>query len=197
MPGLNLVQLYLRGVWLLFVGESDGLKFLDCSERGVLRSFYSIVYVFPTMLITWVWWHQKIAGHLPANALGGVFYLRMAMMDVASWIFPLLLLTLLARPLGYAARLDAMIVSINWLSVPAAYASAFITAILLIMPNLAEALISVRLTMLVLPIYACYRLFKVLVDGQRLLATALTLILFVPSFFVDAALQTFLNLSLE
>lgn len=55
MPTASEVRLYLKGLWLLLLGDHTGARYLDLSERGMWRSFYSALWCLPAMLVSRLW----------------------------------------------------------------------------------------------------------------------------------------------
>jgi uncharacterized membrane protein len=93
MPGFKEVEFYLTGLWLLLKGSAKGFGYLDISDRGVRRSFWSIAWSLPAMFVSWLFWYRTLTmGMMGEDQGGAVFFLRMAMIDMASWFLPLVLI---------------------------------------------------------------------------------------------------------
>jgi hypothetical protein len=115
LPSADEIQSYLWAVWRLMNGRSEGLRELDLSADGFWNSFFAIVVALPALIVGWVSF---------ANELGGddVFgyrlsiLVRLAIVDLASWIGPLVLLALVVRPAGLADRFVPYVVATNWAS---------------------------------------------------------------------------------
>lgn len=112
MPPAEAIQDYLTGAWLLMTGRRDGLGRLDLSADGFWNSFFAIVVALPALIVGWVEVANGLGGESFAMRLSVV--LRMAAVDLLSWILPIVLLALVARPLGIAHRFVPYVVATNW-----------------------------------------------------------------------------------
>lgn len=114
MPSAEEIQRYLTGAWRLATGRTDGLAMLDISADGFWNSFFAIPVAFPALVVGWV---------SAANGLGGETFggrlsvlLRLATIDLLTWVVPIALLAVLARPAGIAQRFVPYVVASNWAS---------------------------------------------------------------------------------
>jgi hypothetical protein len=116
----------LHGVWLAMQGRRAGLDLLDVSSDGVWRSFQAVLVALPALWITWISALRDIAPHStlsPASIMA-----RLVFADAISWLVPLALFALIARPAKLTHRAAHFIVVNNWSSV------IFITATALTVP---------------------------------------------------------------
>ncbi len=194
MPSLHEVQLYLRGLWLLVLGKSEGMQLLDISERGMWRSFYAALWCLPSMALSWYWWHEAYLKGLPEGAgTGGIFFFRLAMVDAICWMVPLILIGLLLILFGLREKFAAIIIITNWLSLPFSYAYSALILLALFIPAL-TALVALLWFMLLLALVASTaRILTVFVREQPLLVTALVMTMLVPGMILSEALQRFLG----
>lgn len=196
MPRIEDISDYLRGIWLLVLGDRKGLSWLDNSADGVLRSFLAFVWCLPAMAIGWSGARMYYLANMPDGTPAGViFVLKLLLVDIAAWGVPLLLVAILSRALGYTDILADVIVATNWLSVPALYASAFPSAISLVIPGSGPSMALVALLILMFAIAATYRLLKTIVGDHWLLATTLTMLFILPSLMVADLLQRALGVT--
>lgn len=112
MPPAEAIQDYITGAWLLMTGRRDGLGRLDLSADGFWNSFFAIVVALPALIVGWVSVANGIGGESFAMRLSVL--LRMAAVDLLSWVLPIVLLALVARPLGVAHRFVPYVVATNW-----------------------------------------------------------------------------------
>ena len=92
MPTFKEVQYYLSGLWLLIRMDARGFQYLDISDRGMLRSFWAILWCLPPIGISWLWWQQAyLIAMPPETATGLAFFLRLALVEAANWVIPLVL----------------------------------------------------------------------------------------------------------
>jgi hypothetical protein len=195
MPQLEEISIYLKGLWLLVSGKPEGLDWLDLSAIGVWRSFAAILWCLPAMAVSWGVWRLFYLANMPAGTEAGILFIaKLFVIDLIAWIFPLMLIAILARPLNYDGDLAAIIVSSNWLSVPVFYAMAVPAAIRLVVPE-SDGLTSLLSLIFLISVFAViFRLMKTITNNQILLASALTLMFTLPSFMVGNRLQAYFGL---
>ncbi|MDQ0455267.1 hypothetical protein [Rhizobium paknamense] len=195
MPGFEEVRIYLTGLWLLLRGESQGFRYLDLSPRGVSRSFWSALWSLPAMLVSWMWWRRALVGEVPAELLGGVFFLRMIMLEVANWVVPLLIVAALSIPLGIARHFNAIVVTSNWLSLPIAYGYAVLIALTALLPALGSVIVLLWMLLLIGVVVAIFRLLLAIIGPQTLLVSTLTMLLLVPATLLSDFLERYLDVA--
>ena len=136
MPALEEVLYYLNGIWLLIRKKQEGFNWLDVSWRGLKRSFWAFAWCLPALAVIWASWRLYYIGNMPQGTTAGAeFVLKMLVIDVIGWLFPLVLIAALSGPLGYARHLVAIVTASNWIAVPFAYATAIPFAVTLVAPS--------------------------------------------------------------
>jgi hypothetical protein len=115
MPSADDIQTYLWAAWRLMTGRSDGMRGLDLSADGFWNSFFAIALALPALGVGWVAFANDLAG---SDAFGYrlSILLRLALIDVASWVGPLLLFAAVAGPAGLGHRFVPYVVATNWAS---------------------------------------------------------------------------------
>jgi len=105
----------LTGAWRLMLGKADGLRLLDLSADGFWNSFFAIVIAAPAMIVGWVGTANEIGD---PNAFAGRLgmLIRLATVDLGSWLLPLVALALVASRAGIGDRLVHYVVASNWAS---------------------------------------------------------------------------------
>ncbi|WP_217540212.1 hypothetical protein, partial [Stenotrophomonas sp. GbtcB23] len=74
---------------------------IDISDRGLMRPYWTFDWCLPAALISWLWWRSFLHEGMPyGSRVGGLFYIRMAMLGVFNWLVPLILAGLLCALLG-------------------------------------------------------------------------------------------------
>jgi len=195
MPGLLEVKLYLSGLLLLVRGDAAGLQRLDISDRGLMRSFWAFVWCLPAMAVSWVWWRTLYLRGLPDNTeLGGIFFVRLAMLEVANWLVPLILIGLLAWGLSLGRKYYAMVVAVNWLSLPFAYAYGCLSLLLILVPGLTGILSLLWLFLMIGLIFSVSRIFRMICGANPLMVATLTMVLIVPTMLLSDTLERFLGI---
>lgn len=195
MPQIEEIAAYLKGVWLLVLGDRSGLEWLDITAIGVWRSFAAFLWCLPAMAVSWGAWRLYYLANMPVDSGAGLlFILKLFLVDLATWILPLVLMAVLAKPLDYADHLAVIIIATNWLWVPVFYVMAVPAAIRLILPG-SEGLTSLlSLILLMAAFTAVFRLMKTITSNQTLLAVALSALLILPSLMLGEGLQRYLGL---
>jgi len=195
MPQIEEVGNYIKGLWLLILGDRSGFDWLDITALGVWRSFAAFLWCLPAMAVGWAAWRLYYLANMPQGAETGlVFILKLLFVDMAMWVVPLVLVAALAKPLGYAELLAPIIITSNWLAVPTVYAMAVPLAIRLVIPN-SEGVTSVLSLILLLANFAAiFRLVKTIAKDQTLLASALSALLILPSLMLSESLPRVLGL---
>ncbi|MVA57271.1 hypothetical protein [Agrobacterium vitis] len=196
MPGLKEVEIYLTGIWLLLKGDRQGFSYLDLSDRGVNRSFWSIAWSLPAMIFSWVFWYQALLEDIPVyQQMRTLFFLRMTMIDLASWMLPLILVGFICRFFSIDDRFNALVVTSNWLALPIAYANALLIAISVLMPGLGQVVILLWLLLLLGLVGGVFRLTSAVLDGQTLLVSTITIVMLVPTTLLSEFLERYLDVA--
>lgn len=114
IPPLAEILRYFTGAARLMAGKRDGLAFLDLSADGFWRSFAAIVVALPPTALSWIEF-ERVERRGPApNLSDTALYGAHAFADLTAWLFPMLVLMLLARPAGLSRKLVPLVVSLNW-----------------------------------------------------------------------------------
>ncbi len=108
-------QASLTGAWRLMLGKADGLRLLDLSADGFWNSFFAIAVAAPALVVGWVGIANEIGD---PDAVSGRFglVLRLAAVDLGSWVLPLVALALVAPRVGLGGRFVHYVVASNWAS---------------------------------------------------------------------------------
>lgn len=194
MPLRNEVALYLRGLWLLFLGDHSGANYLDLTDRGMMRSFWAFVWCLPAMAISWYWWHLSYLAQGPSGIKTGLpFFARLALIEAICWLMPMLLIGVLLIAFSAREKFPALVTVTNWLSVPFSYAYSILILIALFLPSL-QGLTSILWLVLMFALVMSFaRIVKFFIRDQALLVTAIIMTLLVPGMVVSEALQRFLG----
>ncbi|WP_077962557.1 hypothetical protein [Ensifer adhaerens] len=195
MPLLDEVLAYIRGLWLLAQGNEEGFRWLDFSESGLWRSFTSMLWCLPAIAVTWASWRLYYLSVMPDGTTVGIgLIFKLLVVDLVSWLLPLVLIAILSRPLGFAGAVVPIVVTTNWLSVPLSYAMAVPAAIRVVIPGSQGLTSFIWLTLLVISIAVLFRLLRMVTGNQTLLASALTALFLLPSMMIGDLLQRFFGL---
>lgn len=194
MPGLEEVRHYMRGLVLLMRHDPQGLRHFDFTDRGMMRSFWAIFWCLPPILISWARRRALFMEGMPDGfEPGTLFYGRLAMVEVANWLTPVVLAGLMLLGLGAIRLFPAIVVVTNWLSVPFSYAFTVLVLMLATAPALGTIVSLIWLVMVLALVVALFRILAFLTKGQALMTGTLTMLLLVPPLLVTDWLQQYLG----
>lgn len=194
MPSYHEVRLYLIGLFLLIKGDRQGFRMLDISDRGMMRSFWAFVWCLPAMAVSWLWWRSLFLNGMPRDTkVGGIFFVRLAMLEVMDWILPLIFVGLVCALLGIGKKFPALVITFNWLSIPFAYAYGVLSIGFLLHIGIDGLLAIVHLCLLILMVVCVIRITRLICGPQPLIVTTLVMVLIVPDMLLSEAMQRFLE----
>lgn len=139
---------YFRGAALLMSGREEGLKRLDLSADGFWTSFTAILVAAPPVALSWIEFETAEQQSGIATSAGPVaIYLAHALADLVAWILPVVVLMLVARPLGLSRKIVPLVVATNWGGALLAWAlTPYYILIFLIGNNEASAMLGLAAT---------------------------------------------------
>ncbi|MDI7922541.1 hypothetical protein [Ferirhizobium litorale] len=194
MPSLKEVQYYLTGLWLLAKLSPHGLRYLDLTDRGMLRSFWAMAWCLPPTAISWIWWQSIYLSKMPDGTSTGLpFFLRLALVEIINWLVPLLLVGLVALVTGFGQRFSAIVTAVNWLIVPFTYASGLVVGTVFLFPAAEPLLGPFWLILMAGLIIALTRILRMICGANPLRNAALIIALLAPAIPLSEALQRFLG----
>src|SRR5215471_15037868 len=136
MPTFREVQYYLAGLWLLVRMDPRGFSYLDISDRGVIRSFWAILWSAPPIGLSWLWWRQSyLAAMPPETSVGMAFFFRLGLIEAANWLLPLVLAGLLLLIFHFEEKFAPVVVTTNWLGLPLSYLNGLLVAFIAFVPG--------------------------------------------------------------
>ena len=195
MPTFREVQYYLSGLWLLIRMDSRGFYYLDISDRGMMRSFWAILWSLPSIGISWLWWQQAYLAAMPPDSSTGIsFFFRLALVEAASWLMPLILAGLLLLVFRFGDKFAPIVVTVNWLGLPTSYLNALLIALLAFVPGSSGLAAILLLALMMGLVFALARILRMIFGTHPLFVGALTLILLIPTMLLTDFLQRFLGI---
>lgn len=195
MPQLDEVFYYLRGLWLMLVQPAAGLRHLDFSWRGLWRSFWAMLYCLPPILMSWAAIRMEYLSIRPANATTGPdFFFKLAVLEAVVWIVPILAMAAVMMAAGFASRIVAILVTYNWMMVPVSWMLSVYFFLMILSPGDAQGFALIYLILTMLALAGEFMVFNVLLDGNKLMVSALLLTNLVVSVYVSWKLQLLLGL---
>lgn len=195
MPSAENIQLYLTGAWRMMMGKADGLRLLDLSADGFWNSFFAIVVALPPLIFGWVGAANEI-GQL-SGAFGGKLSIvaRLATIDLATWVLPLVLLAAVVYRLGIADRFVHVVVASNWATALFAWIMLPPSLLRMFWPAAADASVLVSLALFMLTMVLSWRLTNVAIGRGPAVATAVFAGMFLASMVIIFVLQAAFGLT--
>jgi hypothetical protein len=195
MPTFREVQYYLAGLWLLIRNDPRGFNYLDISDRGLMRSFWSILWCAPPIAISWLWWQQNYLSAMPPESeVGPAFFFRLGLVEAANWLVPPVLAGLLLLIFRTGEKFASIVVAINWMGLPLAYLNALLIALVAFVPG-SDGLTALLWFVLMLAlVFALSRVMRMICGPHPLFVAALTLSILVPPMLLSDFLQRFLGI---
>lgn len=195
MPSFKEVQYYLAGLWLLLRMDARGFQYLDISDRGMMRSFWAILWSLPSIGISWLWWQQAYLSAMPPETSTGMaFFLRLALVEAASWLMPLVLAGVLLMIFRFGDKFAPIVVVVNWLGLPTSYLNALLIALLAFIPGSSGLVAFLWLALMMVIVFSLARMLRMICGTHPLFIGALTLVLLIPTMLLTDFLQRFLGI---
>ncbi|MDX8504746.1 transporter [Mesorhizobium captivum] len=185
----------LAGAWRLMFGKADGLRMLDLSADGFWNSFFAIVVAAPALIVGWV----GIANELgDPNAFAGRLgmLLKLATVDIGSWVLPLVALALVAPRVGIGGRFVHYVVASNWASAIIAWLMLPSALLRLFVPSPDEISGLVSLLLFALSMVLTWRMTNATIGKGAAVGTAVFAGMFVASLLVLFGLQALLGIDI-
>lgn len=194
MPEVAEIQQYLVGSWRMMTGRPDGIKLLDISADGFWNSFFAIGIALPALIAGWVAVADSFVASPATFGDKLSIVLRLAMVDLGSWIIPLVLFAAFARPAGLSDRLAHYVISNNWGSVLVAWMMLPPTLLRLLFPAIGDLASAISIGLFILSLVLTWRLTNSALGKGAGVATAVFGAMFVASLVVLYTLQSALGL---
>lgn len=185
----------LAGAWRLMFGKADGLRLLDLSADGFWNSFFAIIVAAPALIVGWVGIANEIGDpDAFAGRLG--MLVRLAAVDIGSWVLPLVALALVAPRAGIGGRFVHYVVASNWASAIIAWLMLPSALVRLVLPESSEISSLVSLLLFALSMVLTWRMTNATIGKGAAIGTAVFVGMFIASLLVLFALQALLGISI-
>ena len=183
----------LTGAWRLMLGKPDGLRLLDLSADGFWNSFFAIVVAAPALIVGWVGLANEIGD---PNAFAGRFtmLIRLATVDIGTWVLPLVGLALVAPRAGIGGRFVHYVVASNWASAIIAWMMLPAALIRLFLPSTNEFAVLAALLLFALSMILTWRMTNVAIGRGAAVGTAVFAGMFVASLAVWFGMEALLGI---
>ncbi|MDX8480321.1 transporter [Mesorhizobium sp. VK24D] len=185
----------LTGAWRLMFGKADGLRMLDLSADGFWNSFFAIVVAAPALIVGWVGIANEIGD---PNAFAGrlSMLIKLATVDIGSWVLPLVVLALVAPRAGIGGRFVHYVVASNWASAIIAWLMLPSALLRLFLPSTDEISGLVSLLLFALSMVLTWRMTNATIGKGAAVGTAVFAGMFVASLLVLFGLQALLGIDI-
>lgn len=187
-------QAALTGAWRTMLGKADGLRMLDLSVDGFWNSFFSILVAMPAMIVSWVGIANEIGD---PDAVAGRFglVLRLAAVDIGTWVLPLVGLALIGPRAGIGGRFVHYVVASNWASAIIAWLMLPSALVRLFVPAGNQGVSLLSLALFIASMVLTWRMTNVAIGKGAAVGTAVFVGMFVASLIVLFALQSLLGIT--
>jgi hypothetical protein len=168
---------------------------LDLSVDGFWNSFFAIVIALPPLIVSWVGAANELSQL--SDAFGGKLSIvaRLATIDLATWILPVVVLAAVASRAGIADRFVHLVVASNWASALMVWMMLPPSLLRLVWPAAAEASALLSLALFMLTMVLSWRMTNVAIGKGPAVATAVFAGMFLVSLVVIFVLQAAFGLS--
>lgn len=182
VPTLTQTARSIAGLLSVLSGNRDGLKLIDSSLEGVLRSFLVFAWCWPAQAFLWTGVWRDLPDTRP-DSFGGfmVFFLQAGFFDFLGWLLPALLLIPLSRPFGFRGQLFSLIAMTNWFGLIATYMAFFPASLDFLTPIPEQVTAVMSLVIYAFTIVFYFRLARAILSDDGLLAAMVTVLLVVTS----------------
>ncbi|TIR23062.1 MAG: transporter [Mesorhizobium sp.] len=185
----------LVGAWRLMFGKADGLRLLDLSADGFWNSFYAILVAAPALIVGWVGIANEIGDpEAFAGRLG--MLIRLATVDIGSWVLPLVALALVAPRAGIGGRFVHYVVASNWASAIIAWLMLPSALLRLFLPSNSDVNSLVSLFLFALSALLTWRMTNASIGKGAAVGTAVFVGMFIASLLVLFGLQALLGIDI-
>ncbi|WP_292015605.1 transporter, partial [Mesorhizobium sp.] len=157
--------------------------------------FFAIVVAAPALIVGWVGIANEIGD---PNAFAGRFsmLLRLATVDIGSWVLPLVGLALVAPRVGIGGRFVHYVVASNWASAIIAWLMLPSALIRLFLPSTNEVPGLVSLLLFAVSMILTWRMTNAVIGRGAAVGTAVFAGMFVASLVVLFGLQALLGITI-
>jgi hypothetical protein len=193
LPSFDEIQSYLWGTWRLMTGRAEGMRALDLSVDGFWNSFFAIVVSLPALIVGWVSFANELGGG-DAFAYRFSILVRLAFIDLASWIGPIVLFALVAGPAGLKSSFVSYVVASNWSSVIFIWFLLPPSLMELFWPGGADLAAALSLGFLVVTLVFAWRLTNTVIGMGAAVASAVFGGMFIASLTILLTLQSMFGL---
>ena len=165
------------------------------SADGFWNSFFAIVVAAPALIVGWVGIANEIGDpDAFAGRLG--MLIRLATVDIGSWVLPLVALALVAPRAGIGGRFVHYVVASNWTSAIIAWLMLPSALLRLLLPSNSDISSLVSLFLFALSMLLTWRMTNASIGKGAAVGTAVFVGMFIASLLVLFGLQALLGIDI-
>lgn len=189
------LQNNLWGAWRVMTGKADGLRLLDLSADGFWNSFFALVIALPPLFVSWTSIANEVSPgpELFSERVG--MMPRLALIDLCTWVLPLVGLAAVAKPAGIGGRFVHYVVANNWASAIIAWMMMPPALLRLLFPTTAGVASLISFGLFLVSMMFGWQLTNTTINKGPAVATAVFAAMFAASIVVLLILQSALGLS--
>ncbi|HEV2504870.1 MAG TPA: transporter [Mesorhizobium sp.] len=180
------IQSSLNGAWRMMLGKADGLRLLDLSADGFWNSFFAIAVAMPALIVGWVG-ASNATGETAADRFE--LLLKLAVVDIGTWVLPLLVLAAVAPRAGLSGRFVHYVVAGNWTGAIIAWLMLPGALLRMLFPAADQASGLLSLLLFLISLVFSWRMTNIAINKGAAMATAVFAGMFVAAIIVLFALQ--------
>lgn len=181
----------------MMMGHPDGLRVMDLTVDGFWNSFFAIIVALPALALSWIMAAARLSEYDSNPAERTSLVVRFAIVDLGSWILPLVALALVARRAKIADRFVHYVVATNWASVVIIWIMLVPQILHLIWPDAADAVTLAALVLFILTLFLLWRVTNIAIGKGPAMGVAVFSGMFAGSLVVLFILQPLLGLEIR
>lgn len=192
MPTADEIQAALLASWRLMQGRADAAGELDLSADGFWDSFFAFVIAVPALFAMWTGEAIDIAPGVAAfgDRLGIVA--RLALIEAAAWVLPILAVAYVLAQIGRRDRVVAFVIANNWGTALLIWVALPVILLHSFAPSLADVALLLLLILFVASLVLFWRLNNAVLGMGYAVATASVAAMVVLGLSVDYVLRLLL-----
>jgi len=189
MPPFEYVQRHLAAAWRMMNGKADGVRALDISADGFWNSFFGIVVALPPLIVSWVSYADLSQDLSEAFRDRMAVVAKLAVIDLASWVVPIIGLALVVKRIGLSDRFVHYVIAGNWSTAIIAWLMVPPSIVLLFAPDAREFASLLSLVLFILSLVFDWRMTNAALGKGAVVASGLFASMVAASLAILMALQ--------
>lgn len=181
----------------MMMGHADGLRAMDLTIDGFWNSFFAIVLALPALAPGWMVAADRLAEYDGNPGERFSLVVRFAVVDLGSWLLPLLVLALVARQARIADRFVHYVVATNWASAIIIWIMLAPQILRMIWPEAEDPVTLVALVLFALTLFLLWRVTNISIGKGPAMGVAVFSGMFAASLVVLFTLQPLLGLEIR